>query len=142
MVMIIIITWLFTLITTTITSAKKPLTTQSPTSPPTTSISIISLGDWGYSPSFETNGVRNAIVAEITRKNSNVQFGFLLGDNFYDYGINNQTEMSQRIDQYKILNMPQPNFFWYVTLGNHDYYGNASAQVQYPDSRWFLPKPY
>lgn len=33
---------------------------------------------------------------------------------------------------------------WYMVLGNHDHYGNASAEIDYTNhsDRWYLPNYY
>lgn len=69
---------------------------------------------------------------------------FLLGDNFYSHGVASPEDLQWR---YKFENvytgaLAQTPFF--ATLGNHDYYGNAMAQVTYDledqgSTRWQMP---
>ncbi len=69
---------------------------------------------------------------------------FLLGDNFYSHGVTSPEDWQWR---YKFENvytgaLAQTPFF--ATLGNHDYYGNAMAQVSYDledqgSTRWQMP---
>lgn len=64
-----------------------------------------------------------------------------LGDNFYFYGVSNVNDQRfqstfENVYDSKSLNMP-----WFIQLGNHDYLGNASAQIAYTNksNRWIMP---
>lgn len=73
-----------------------------------------------------------------------VDFVLLLGDNFYDDGVDSitdhefQTTFEEMYDPV-VLNMP-----FYVVLGNHDYRGDIQAQLQYSEisDRWTMPGFY
>lgn len=73
-----------------------------------------------------------------------------LGDNFYPYGPDSADDKifdtvwrDQFIKPYPSLQVP-----WRMVLGNHDYYGNALAEVDYhyhpknKDNVWYMPSPY
>jgi tartrate-resistant acid phosphatase type 5 len=70
----------------------------------------------------------------------------LLGDNFYEDGVSFTSDPQW---QAKFASMCDPmalDFPFYAVLGNHDYHGNESAEVQYsiedPGSRWKMPARY
>jgi acid phosphatase len=74
-----------------------------------------------------------------------VQFVVLLGDNFYNSGVSStwdpqwQTKFENAYDPLA-LGMP-----FYPILGNHDYAGNETAQVDYVSpngDRWQMPARY
>lgn len=73
-----------------------------------------------------------------------------LGDNFYPYGPDSADDKifdtvwrDQFIKPYPSLQVP-----WRMVLGNHDYYGNALAEVDYhyhrnnKDNVWYMPSPF
>ena len=71
-----------------------------------------------------------------------VHFTLALGDNFYFNGVKNEYDPRfkntfEDVFTEKNLNMP-----WFMQLGNHDYYGNASAQIAYTNksNRWYVKK--
>ncbi len=69
---------------------------------------------------------------------------FLVGDNFYDKGVASTDDPLWQMHFEKPFAASRfPNPF-YVCLGNHDYYGNIAAQVEYSrlNSRWHMPNPY
>lgn len=68
---------------------------------------------------------------------------FLVGDNFYDKGVASTTDKHWQRHFIK----PFANRFtskFYACLGNHDYYGNIAAQVEYTQlhDQWNMPAPY
>jgi len=73
-----------------------------------------------------------------------VELVLLLGDNFYEDGVSSTsdpqwlTKFEQMYDP-GVLDMP-----FYAVLGNHDYFGNPAAQVDYTlqSSRWKMPARY
>lgn len=72
-----------------------------------------------------------------------------LGDNFYYHGIEgacNINTCSERfnltyVDVYNATSLQVP---WYVISGNHDWYGNVSAQIEYSkvNPNWIYPNYY
>jgi len=102
-------------------------------------VRFFTFGDWGSGTQDQKN------VAEETKKfckELGCNFGLLLGDNFYEFGVSSVEDplwKSRYQDIYQGLNIP-----FYVVLGNHDWRGNAQAQVDYSkkDSRWKMPAFY
>ncbi len=71
-----------------------------------------------------------------------VHFSLALGDNFYFKGVKNEDDLRfkhtfEDVFSEDVLNMP-----WFMQLGNHDYLGNASAQIAYSKKshRWYFKK--
>lgn len=109
---------------------------QAPLSNP--SLQFFTFGDWGSGDSNQR------AVADALRNFCNSEpcdFGLLLGDNFYDFGVDSVQDplWDARFEQmYQGLELP-----FYAILGNHDHEGNAQAQIDYtylPDQdRWKMP---
>lgn len=104
-------------------------------------LEFLAVGDTG------TGGDGQEIVADSMRDfmlQNPAQFVLLLGDNFYDDGVESisdpefQTTFEEMYDPV-VLNIP-----FYVVMGNHDHWGNVQAQLQYSDisERWTIPGLY
>ncbi|XP_070563365.1 tartrate-resistant acid phosphatase type 5-like [Ptychodera flava] len=105
------------------------------------------LGDWGgQGESPFTTPVEVAVakamgdVADMYQS----QFTLALGDNFYTEGVKSVddprfNETFENVFTAKALYNP-----WYVIAGNHDYYGNPHAEVEYTNrsARWHFPSFY
>jgi acid phosphatase len=100
-----------------------------------TPISFISYGDWGAHNSNQET-VANTISQYTETYNSS--FNLVLGNNFYENGV---TSITDPLWNTNYKNIYKNNNSWYVILGNHDYYGNTSAQIAYTgmDGRWNMP---
>ena len=102
---------------------------------------FVMLGDWGRTNDF-TRANANA-MGEVAIQ-IGAQFVYLLGDNFYDSGIANATDPRWQHGFEEIFTASSLSSIpFYATLGNHDYYGNESAQIAYykthMDKRWTMP---
>jgi hypothetical protein len=108
------------------------------------------MGDWGGIPippwttpaEQETAKYMDEEVAKI-----NAKFCLALGDNFYENGITTN-EYDLRFNKtfeevFSGPNLQAPGFFK-VLAGNHDHYGNVTAQVEYSkhNPRWHFPSLY
>ena len=117
-------------------------------------MSMLALGDWG-------GGDTAPFFSAVERANSNAMagvmadpdtttpsFGLLMGDNFYTRGIsciNKDKDPDCTADVHShrfadtfenVFDQPQfVDFPFYVILGNHDHYGNATAQLEYGTKR-------
>ena len=69
------------------------------------------------------------------------RFEILLGDNAYYNGVKNVDDSQFGLFESLAVGSDIPR---HVILGNHDYVGNVSAQIEYSlvDRRWDLPSPY
>ena len=102
------------------------------------------LGDWGgmprpfYTTPLQLSAAR--LLGQVSTK-INSQFTLAIGDNFYFSGVNSIYEdrweqTFSRVYTDKSLQKP-----WYPILGNHDWRGNYSAQIDYSriNNRWSMP---
>jgi tartrate-resistant acid phosphatase type 5 len=71
------------------------------------------------------------------------------GDNFYEAGVENDTDPKWQTVWRDVYNTPKLSKMpWWVTLGNHDRYAKTRGQGQIDyytkghDARWYLPNPW
>jgi acid phosphatase len=103
-------------------------------------LAFLAMGDWGEPGNL--NQLRKvANVMNQACERTGAQFVTALGDNFYSAGVNSINDPKWKTvweDVYKgkVGTMP-----WYVVMGNHDWYGNHRAQIEYSrvNSRWIMP---
>jgi hypothetical protein len=110
-------------------------------------VRFIALGDAG-----EANTGQKQVAAAMVKKcaESGCDFAILLGDNFYDDGVQSVDDPQWQTkfeDIYKDLDIP-----FYAVLGNHDYGGdgagyevkNADVQVAYAkiSTKWKMPSKH
>lgn len=98
-------------------------------------INFISYGDWGHK-NIHQKQVADQIY-NFTQKYDS-KFNIVLGDNFYETGVESIEDKKWK-EVYK--DVYKNNNPWFSILGNHDYYGNASAEILYTgkDNRWIMP---
>jgi len=101
------------------------------------------IGDWG------TNNDGLKQVANSMNKYSIIKkpdFVLSLGDNFYPHGVNSVDDPLWDICYRNMFTAPNLYCTWYSVLGNHDYFQNPKAQIDYylqkKDERWFMPSNY
>ncbi|KAH9255161.1 hypothetical protein BASA81_006920 [Batrachochytrium salamandrivorans] len=100
---------------------------------------FLSVGDWGDKEFLQ-------LVAEnFDKQGKDAAVALLLGDNFYEAGVKSTTDQQWETKYQQFFtgpNMRKAKFM--VASGNHDYYGNVSAQVAYkdPTNRWLFPALY
>ncbi len=118
------------------TPLNPPVEVEVPTLPlDSTEISFFSFGDWG------TGTPQQIAVASALKdycQSHSCDFGLLLGDNFYESGVDsvNDAQWKDKFELVYTLDLP-----FYVALGNHDHQGNIQAQMDYSNlqNRWKLP---
>lgn len=73
--------------------------------------------------------------------NSSTEIIFIVGDNFYFNGVKDEYDKRFQETYDNIFNQDNLQIPWYAVAGNHDHYGNASAQIAYSahSSRWTFP---
>lgn len=110
-------------------------------------IAFTVLGDWGGFPYFPfTTPIQYSaarLLSQVSSKND-VNFNLAIGDNFYYYGVesvNDKRWWYTYENMYKDKSLQVP---WYPILGNHDWQGNVTAQVEYSrfNQRWTMPDLY
>ncbi|CAG8461260.1 14776_t:CDS:2, partial [Cetraspora pellucida] len=119
-------------------------------------LDFIAFGDWGERKhDSEQFQVAEALQAWA---NENTLFIVNVGDNFYQ--TNNELPFNDPIDHEGVLSIDDPKWhtywlnvyngrlkkiYWYMVAGNHDWYTNVTAQVDYfweKNIRFFLPSLY
>lgn len=68
------------------------------------------------------------------------EFGLLLGDNIYSFGVKSISDSQW----YEKFEKPYAglDFKFYAALGNHDHYGKWEPQVEYKSAHWSMPARY
>lgn len=106
------------------------------------SVTFAAFGDYGMG-NYRQWQVARALNAVAEQRG--IDFVALLGDNFYRYGVSETDDLQWR---YKFENMYSGEGLntvpFYAVLGNHDYYGNEAAMIEYSQKqlgsgRWQLP---
>ena len=92
--------------------------------------SFIVIGDWGRRGQFFQKNVAQ-LISELPK-----DAVISVGDNFYPEGIVNEMDPHQYESWQDIY---QPDVPWYLSLGNHDHRGDASAQTKIDLAWWNMP---
>ncbi|KAI3455115.1 hypothetical protein Pfo_011778 [Paulownia fortunei] len=107
-------------------------------------ITFLAVGDWGRKGGYNQSAVARK-MGEVGAK-LGIDFVVSTGDNFYKDGLTGVkdpafTESFTKIYTARSLQKP-----WYAVLGNHDYHGNAEAQLspllRKRDRRWNCYRSY
>lgn len=107
-----------------------------------TAKSFLVVGDWGRDGTSHQQDVANAMGKVAAEKKAS--FVASVGDNFYDNGVTSVTDPQWKTSFEDVYKAPSLQVPWYVALGNHDYRGNAKAQIDYSktSTRWRMPSRY
>jgi tartrate-resistant acid phosphatase type 5 len=108
-------------------------------SAPVRGFKFLSIGDWGDPAAKELNKWMGA--------ESGVEFVIGIGDNFYSKGVSGIKDPQFKEKFEETFTEPGLNVSWYITAGNHDYYGGETgikAEIEYSkhSSRWEFPDYY
>ncbi|PAN43000.1 hypothetical protein PAHAL_8G203500 [Panicum hallii] len=108
------------------------------------SLALLAVGDWGRRGQFN-----QSLVAEqmgIIGEKMDIDFVISVGDNFYKNGltgVDDKTFEESFTNIYTAKSLQKP---WYTILGNHDYRGDALAQLspvlRNLESRWICMKSF
>ncbi|KAJ6359230.1 hypothetical protein OIU76_000867 [Salix suchowensis] len=90
-------------------------------------LSFLVLGDWGRRGDFNQSEVAHQ-MGRIGEK-LDVDFVVSTGDNFYDDGLTGEQDKAFEESFTQIYTAKSLQKQWYSVLGNHDYRGNAEAQM-------------
>ncbi|KAL9248054.1 hypothetical protein vseg_021417 [Gypsophila vaccaria] len=108
------------------------------------SLSFLVVGDWGRKGGF--NQSRVATQMGIVGDKLDANFIISTGDNFYDDGLTGVNDTAFTESFTNIYTAPSLQKLWYNVLGNHDYRGDALAQInpalRRRDGRWFCKRSY
>jgi len=104
----------------------------------TEALKLVSLGDWGTAQTLTQAHLNDYI------RDDKPDAVLLLGDNFYVKGVTSVHD-PQFNSKFQVPFKDVPCGF-YVCAGNHDWYGNATAEVAYTSAdhskRWRFPALY
>ncbi|MBP8256978.1 MAG: metallophosphoesterase [Opitutaceae bacterium] len=110
--------------------------------PPDGSVRFLAFGDWGRDGKEFQLSVAEQMGKAATENHA--QFVIVLGDNFYNDGVESVESRQWTTSFEEIYTAPSLQVPWYVALGNHDYHRNPEAQVAYTlfSPRWKMPARY
>ncbi|KAK4778510.1 hypothetical protein SAY86_006038 [Trapa natans] len=108
------------------------------------SVSFLVIGDWGRRGEYNQSEV--AIQMGKVGEKLDIDFVVSTGDNFYDNGLTSDLDPAFEESFSKIYTAKSLQKQWYSVLGNHDYRGNAEAQLspilRKIDSRWLCLRSF
>lgn len=105
------------------------------------------LGDWGGGSSKRQKGQKATAEGLVKKAKAvgGIDFIMGLGDNFYEKGITgNVNDKRFKVTFGSVYSDASLDVPWYHILGNHDYHGNVTAQLEYhkKDKKWNMPSRY
>ncbi|ETN81830.1 hypothetical protein NECAME_00180 [Necator americanus] len=114
---------------------------------PTDSLRILLVGDTGGLPVYPFYSYAQKKVAKAMDNLAalkKVQYVINVGDNIYYTGVSDEHDSRFRTSFEDIYNTDALDVPWYLIAGNHDHFGNVSAQVAYSkySKKWNFPKLY
>lgn len=105
-------------------------------------VSFIAIGDWGRDGKYlqQETADRMGIYAQ----NHKMDFVLTTGDNIYPAGVTGTDDTKWQTSFEQVYTAQSLQIPWYASLGNHDYYGNVQAQIDYSaiNTRWKMPARY
>ncbi|KAJ6868316.1 purple acid phosphatase 3-like [Populus alba x Populus x berolinensis] len=108
------------------------------------SVSFLVVGDWGRKGNYNQSNV--AFQMGRIGEELNIDFVVSTGDNFYEDGLRSINDPVFEKSFSKIYTAKSLQKQWYSVLGNHDYRGNAKAQLspnlRNIDSRWICLRSF
>lgn len=108
------------------------------------STAFLVVGDWGRNGNFNQSKV--ATQMGYIGKKLGIDFVISSGDNFYSDGLKNVDDPAFRSSFTNIYTAKSLQKPWYAVLGNHDYQGNAEAQLSPAlkkiDNRWHCKRNF
>ncbi|CAH9096142.1 unnamed protein product [Cuscuta europaea] len=108
------------------------------------SLSFLVVGDWGRKGDYNQSRVASQ-MGRIGEK-LDVDFVVSTGDNFYDNGLTGKHDQAFAESFTNIYTAKSLQKQWYSVLGNHDYRGDAEAQLspylKKIDSRWLCLRSF
>ncbi|XP_073148102.1 purple acid phosphatase 8-like isoform X2 [Henckelia pumila] len=108
------------------------------------SLSIMVVGDWGRRGHYNQSDVAHQMG--IIGEKMDLDFIISTGDNFYPEGLINVNDPAFDESFTNVYTASSLQKQWYSVLGNHDYRGDALAQLSpllnQKDSKWFCLKSY
>jgi tartrate-resistant acid phosphatase type 5 len=100
------------------------------------------IGDWGWWGQAD----QMKVAAAMEKVGAACEYDFIVstGDNFYDAGVDSIQDVLWSMSYENVYTGAHLQCPWYVVLGNHDYRGAPSSEIQYSQTsnRWRLPSKY
>jgi tartrate-resistant acid phosphatase type 5 len=105
-------------------------------------INFIAIGDWGREGKYLQKETADAMG--VYAEQNSTKFVITLGDNIYNTGVTGTDDPKWQTCFELVYTAPSLQIPWYASLGNHDYYGNVQAQIDYTQmsTRWKMPARY
>lgn len=107
------------------------------------------IGDWGSATTTaEYAQTQRDVARSMSQYAQVVHPSWVLssGDNFYNHGATSVQDPIFNLTFTQVYSAQSLQIPWYMALGNHDYEGNVSAQIDYTtlgtDSRWKMYAHY
>eukprot|EP01125_Pyxidicula_operculata_P004352 TRINITY_DN1664_c0_g1_i3.p1 TRINITY_DN1664_c0_g1~~TRINITY_DN1664_c0_g1_i3.p1 ORF type:complete len:664 (-),score=92.60 TRINITY_DN1664_c0_g1_i3:623-2614(-) len=97
-------------------------------------LNFVTIGDWGGVEVFPyTTYIQTRVAPSIAKIAAQVNSSFVisLGDNFYTFGVKSSTDTRWRDTWENVFTHESLQTPWYSIAGNHDWYGNVYAQLDY-----------
>jgi acid phosphatase len=106
------------------------------------SVNFIAIGDWGREGMYMQKETADGMG--IYAEKSKTDFVITVGDNIYNTGVTGTDDPKWQSCFEQVYTAPPLEIPWYASLGNHDYYGNVQAQIDYStiSKRWQMPARY
>jgi len=106
---------------------------------PGQSVNFIAIGDWGREGQYLQK--ETADEMGIYAEKNKTDFVITVGDNIYNTGVKGTDDPKWQTCFEQVYTAPSLEIPWYASLGNHDYYGNVQAQIDYSgiSKRWQMP---
>ncbi|OVA07379.1 Phosphoesterase domain [Macleaya cordata] len=108
------------------------------------SLSFLVVGDWGRRGTYNQSDV--ALQMGKVGEKLDINFVISTGDNFYDNGLTGTNDPNFEESFTKVYTAKSLQKQWYSVLGNHDYRGDAEAQLnpilRKIDSRWLCLRSF
>ncbi|XP_021909326.1 purple acid phosphatase 17-like [Carica papaya] len=111
---------------------------------PDGSLSFLVIGDWGRRGEYN----QSQVAFQMGRMGEELDINFIIstGDNFYENGLTSEHDEAFEESFTKIYTANSLQKPWYTVLGNHDYRGDAEAQLK-PllreiDTRWICLRSF
>jgi len=105
-------------------------------------LEFVAIGDFGRGGEYFQKDVAANLAKAVT--GINASFIISTGDNIYPDGVASVNDPLWRLSFEDVFYQYPLHRPWYAVLGNHDYHGNAQAQVDYSGTsqRWNMPARY
>ena len=104
-------------------------------------LTFCAIGDSGLASEH-----RVAVLDQLSQQNRSQSSDLilLLGDNFYNAGVTSVEDPNWKLQFEEPFSAERFDCPIYACLGNHDYFGNIAAQIEYSkiNKRWNMPSPY